>query len=97
MLAKSYGGKIRGLTQTFSAWHVFEQDSAQESKLYAERMSPENIRKSELEWREAQLKMQLIDPYCNRDIDEMQLELVQVQRELRRLNRWKWAKSILSR
>jgi hypothetical protein len=97
MLAKSYGGNIRELTQTFSSWHVFEQDSAQESKLYAERMSPENIRKSELEWREAQLKMQLIDPYCNRDIDEMQLELAQVQRELRRLNRWKWAKSILSR
>jgi hypothetical protein len=97
LLAKSYGEKIREMTQTFSSWHFFEQDSAKESKLYLEKMSPENIRKSELEWREAQLKMQLIDPYCSRDIDEMQLELAQVQRELRRLNRWKWAKSILSR
>lgn len=96
-LAKSYGRKIRELTQTFSSWHVFEQDSAQESKLYAERMSPDYIRKSELEWREAQLKMQLMDPYCSRDIEEMQRELVQVQRELRRLNRWIWAKSIVSR
>jgi hypothetical protein len=64
--------------QTFSSWYVFERDSAQESKSYTERMCPKNIRISELEWHEAQLKMQLIDPYCNRDIDEMQLELAQV-------------------
>jgi hypothetical protein len=96
-VAKSYGRKIRELTQIFSSWHVFEQDSAQESRLYAERMSPDYIRKSELEWHEAQLKMQLMDPYCTRDIDEMQRELVQVQRELRRLNRWIWAKSLVSR
>lgn len=94
---QAYGRMIRKLTQTFSSWHVFEQDLVSESKSYIEKMSPENIRKSELEWREAQLQMQLIDPYCTRDIDEMQDELVRIRRELRKLNRWRWVKSIASR
>lgn len=94
---QAYGRMIRKLTQTFSSWHVFEQDLVSESKSYIEKMSPENIRKSELEWREAQLQMQLIDPYCTRDIDEMQYELVRIRRELRKLNRWRWVKSLASR
>ena len=92
----AYGRKIREMTQTFSSWHYFEEDTADNSKSSINKMSPEEIRKSELEWREAHLQMQLIDPYCTRDIDEMQQELAQVRSELRKLNRWKWAKSILS-
>ena len=48
-------------------------------------MSAEEIRISELEYNEVQLKMQMIDPYCTREIDEMEKELAAIRRELRSL------------
>lgn len=55
-------------------------------------MSSKEVRISELKYNEAQLQMQMIDPYCTREIDEMEKELAKIRQELRSLKgRWrKW-------
>lgn len=48
-------------------------------------MSEKDYKKSKLEWKRSELKAQLDDPLCQRSIDDVQAELKEVERELRRL------------
>jgi len=89
-----YSLKLRQLTHTFSAWHAFDPTPTDTGLI---KSTPEENRIAELEWNEAQLISQLIDPYCTRDIDEMQTELAQIKLELRRLKRFRWARSLFKK
>lgn len=81
--------KLLQLMQGFSLWHHWpstadENDGATQAVgTDGSKMSAEEIRISELEWKEAQLQMQMIDPNCTREIDAMEKELIDVKRELR--------------
>eukprot|EP00814_Leptocylindrus_danicus_P008506 CAMPEP_0116031826 /NCGR_PEP_ID=MMETSP0321-20121206/17787_1 /TAXON_ID=163516 /ORGANISM="Leptocylindrus danicus var. danicus, Strain B650" /LENGTH=256 /DNA_ID=CAMNT_0003507109 /DNA_START=203 /DNA_END=974 /DNA_ORIENTATION=+ len=89
--------KLLHLMQGFSLWHYWpsaadeslspsdQKSGGQTSETGGGKMSTEQIRISELEWQEAQLQMQMIDPNCTREIDAMESELADVRRELRSL------------
>lgn len=82
---------LRVSTSTWSSWQYFPNTSSTSSSTSdnTTRLSNDEIRKSELEWKLQQVKQQLTDPNCLRDIDEMQNELKSIERELRRMKR-KW-------
>jgi hypothetical protein len=93
-----YARHLLQLTHTFSAWHAHDQPSLdtedKENVGDNSASSVEELRISELEWKEAQIQAQLIDPFCTRDIDTMQSELGEIKSELRKLRRWRWASSL---
>lgn len=62
-----------------------------ESNRDTKKIDYDKARIIELENQEAQLKMEMIDPYCTKEIDEMERELAQIRKELSNLKGWrKW-------
>lgn len=89
--AEDFCDDLRVKTSTWSSWQYFPNASSASSSPSDSktRLSNDEIRKSELEWKLQQVKQQLTDPNCLRDIDEMQDELKSIEKELRRTKR-KW-------
>mmetsp|Transcript_49173 Transcript_49173/g.73085 ORF Transcript_49173/g.73085 Transcript_49173/m.73085 type:complete len:349 (-) Transcript_49173:42-1088(-) len=84
--------KLRHLTHSFSTWHHFPNTGGGKEVVNPATMNAEERRISELEWKEAQLQMQMIDPNCTRDIDDMQAELKQIKSELKKARGWRFWK-----
>lgn len=83
---------LRILTQTWSSWQYFPKDSSSfDNQRTTTTASNDDIRQSELEWKLAELRRDLSDPSCLKDIDDMQNELKMYERELRQLKRRGWS------
>jgi len=80
---------LRNKTATWSSWQYFPKANSSSLSENTTRLSDDDVRKSELDWKIQEVKQQLTDPTCLRDIDEMQDELKSLERQLRKIKR-KW-------
>jgi len=92
-IAESASSYLVGITQTWSTWYAFTHNtlSPTANPVVANNSSAspaddaKKQRIAQLEWEEVQLQSQMMDPFCTREIDEMENELKQIRRELKKL------------